>query len=71
MTAQQQLSAYPKNQKINVLVWFPLIITNVPARGKQNLSDDLLLEVREWVFIDISIKDELFIPNWEEVKNES
>ena len=31
----------------------------------------MLLEVEEWVFIDISIKDELFSPDWEEVNNES
>ena len=30
--------------------------------------DALLLGRGEWVFIDMSIKDELFIPNWEEVK---
>ena len=30
----------------------------------------LLLELGEWVFIDITIEDELFIPNWEEVKHE-
>ncbi len=24
-----------------------------------------MLNVEEWVFIDLSIKDELFIPNWE------
>ena len=28
-------------------------------------------EVGEWVFIYISIKYELFIPNWEEVNHES
>jgi hypothetical protein len=33
--------------------------------------DALLLGKGEWVFIDMSIKDELFIPNWEEVNNES
>ena len=31
----------------------------------------LLLNVEEWVFIDLSIKDELFIPDWEEVNHES
>ena len=31
----------------------------------------LLLEVGEWVFIDISLEDELFVPNWEEVKDAS
>tara|TARA_B100000287_G_scaffold28891_1_gene27190 strand:- start:858 stop:1049 length:192 start_codon:yes stop_codon:yes gene_type:complete len=30
----------------------------------------LLLELGEWVFMDITIEDELFIPNWEEVKHE-
>ncbi len=29
----------------------------------------LLLEVGEWVFMDIELEDELFIPNWEEVNH--
>ena len=28
----------------------------------------LLLEVGEWQFIDINLSDELFVPDWEEVK---
>ena len=28
----------------------------------------LLLELGEWQFIDINLADELFVPNWEEVK---
>ena len=31
----------------------------------------LLLEIGEWVFMDIDLEDELFIPDWEEVKNAS
>ena len=31
----------------------------------------LLLELGEWVFMDITLEDELFIPNWEEVQHES
>ena len=27
-----------------------------------------MLEIDEWVFMEISIEDELFIPNWKEVK---
>ena len=30
----------------------------------------LLLELGEWVFMDITLEDELFIPNWEEVQHE-
>ena len=29
----------------------------------------LLLELGEWVFMDITLEDELFIPNWEEVNH--
>lgn len=28
----------------------------------------LLLELGEWQFIDIKLEDELFVPDWEEVK---
>ena len=28
----------------------------------------LLLEIGEWVFIDLNLEDELFVPDWEGVK---
>ena len=31
----------------------------------------LMFEVYEWIFNDVDIDDELFVPDWEEVKNES
>ena len=31
----------------------------------------MLLEVGEWVFMDISMTNELFLPMWVEITNES
>ena len=31
----------------------------------------LMFEVYEWVFNEVVIDDELFVPDWKEVKNES
>ena len=31
----------------------------------------LMFEVYEWIFNDVDLDDELFVPDWEEVKNES
>ena len=48
-----------------------LFVTKKIEKTFYSLFDALLLDLEEWVFIDISIKDELFIPDWEEVNNES
>ena len=45
-------------------------ITKVSIQHDHGI-DTLLHNVGEWGFIDLSIKDELFIPDWEEVNNES